>query len=472
MGRDKGLNLLRAACLFLLMLLVSALPYRAGAQVAVVPNTIRVGLAQDVQSQDFYVQGRYCLVDQQSGEKVADVLPGERWQVRFIGGGMQLFKNGQQVGTYGSSLGLQQVRAMVAVLGGSGALKNVATGENLAVTAAGGRVLPLQIDSGGINVISVSGIKTVQGGGDLNLAALVIDGRAQTYRGNMEFRIRAGGVTVINELPLEEYLYGVVPREMPASWPEEALKAQAVAARSYALANLGTYRDLGFDLLAVQLNQVYGGYSAEHANTNRAVDETRGEVLSCRGKTISAFFHSSSGGYVESSSDVWREDLDYLKAKPDPYDKNDKYYDWMEVYTGDQLVNRLFERKSLYNKSEEPERFFTSIDDIEILEKTSSGARVKRIRITGTGNDGKPMQAEISNADGVRVALGLKSALFEMKKEKDNQGKLVKVTFKGSGYGHGLGLSQYGALGMTNKGYNYQDILKYYYNNTEVRSLS
>ncbi|MFZ5631374.1 MAG: SpoIID/LytB domain-containing protein [Bacillota bacterium] len=472
MGRERWLKFLRAARLFFLVLLVTVLPYRAGAQVAVIPNTIRVGLAQDVQVQDFYVQGRYRLVDRQSGEHLADVLPGERWQARFTGGGIQLFKNGRQVGTYGSSLDLQQVRPMVAVLSGSGALKNVAAGETLAVAAAGGRVLPLKIDSGRINVISVSGIKAVQGGGDLNLVALVIDGRAQNYRGNLEFRTRTGGITVINELPLEEYLYGVVPREMPASWPKEALKAQAVAARSYALANLGTYRDFGFDLLATQMNQVYGGYNAEHANASRAVDETRGQVLSCRGKTISAFFHSSSGGYIESCRDVWREDLEYLKAKPDPFDKNDKYYDWVEVYTRDQLVNRLIERKSLYNGPDAPERVFTIVNDIEIAEKTSSGARVKRIRITGAGSDGQPMAAEISNADAVRKALGLKSSLFEMTKEKNAGGKLVKVTFKGSGYGHGLGMSQYGALGMTNKGYNYQDILKYYYNNTEVRHLS
>jgi stage II sporulation protein D len=470
--RNLGFNFYRAACLIFLMLAPILLPFQAEGEVAVVPKTIRVGLAQDVQTQEFYVQGRYQLIDRQTGILLGSVMPGERWQVKFADRLVQLYRNGQPAGTYSSSLGLQQVKVMVAVQGGSGSLKNIMTGDTLSVVNGSGQVSSLRVDAGRLSIVSNAGISAIQGSSDLNLVTLVNSSGSQSYRGDMEFRPQAGGITVINELPLEEYLYGVLPREMPAFWPAEAQKAQAVAARSYAVSQLGTYNSLGFDLLSTQQSQVYGGYNAEHPNGTRAVDETRGQVISCKGKPISAFFHSSSGGYTENSQDVWRETLDFIKAKADPYDINDKHYNWEVTYNQQQLVNQLAEKKAIYNKPDQPEMVFSRVDDIEVLEKTSSGKRIKKIRISGTDSGGKPLQVEIYNADAVRIALGLKSALFEMKKEFDGEKKLVSVTIKGSGYGHGLGMSQFGALGMADKGYNYQDILKYYYNNSEIRQVS
>jgi len=238
------------------------------------------------------------------------------------------------------------------------------------------------------------------------------------------------------------------------------------------LANLDTYRDQGFDLLATQMSQVYGGYDAEHPNSTRAVNETRGQVVLCNGKPISAFFHSSSGGYIEDSKDVWSESLNYIKAKSDPYDKNENHYNWSVSYNKEQLVSQLTSIKGFYNKAGEAERIFTRVDDIEILEKTSTGARIKKIKITGLDTGMKPLRVEISNADVVRRVLGLKSSLVVMKKESTPDDKLNSVTFTGSGNGHGLGMSQYGALGMASKGYNYQDILKYYYSNSEIGQIS
>lgn len=470
MGADSMFRLRQAFCL-LILLSVVMIPFRAGGQVTVTPGTIRVCLVRDAQAQDFYVRGKYRLVGI-NGEFLAQVLPGERWQARFSGAGLQMYRNGQLVGNYGTRVALQQARPTVAVLGGSGALKNVIIDNKLTVMGAGGQVSSLRPVAGGINVVSGSGTSVVQGGGDLFLVALVIGGRAKNYRGEIEFRAQDAGITAINELPLEEYLYGVVPREMPASWPMEALKAQAVCARSYALAQLGTYRAYGFDLLSTQMSQVYGGYDGEHPNSSRAVDETRGKVLYFRDRPIAAFFHSSSGGYIEYCQDVWKEALEYLKAKPDPYDKNDKHYNWVENFNQEKLVNQLKEKKSLYNKPNEQERAFSRVDDIEVLEKTSSGVRVKKVGISGLDSGGKPLRVELSNADVVRSAFGLKSAMFEIKKEKDAQGKLTAVTIEGSGYGHGLGMSQYGAYGMAGQGYNYQDILKYYYYNVEIRTLS
>lgn len=418
---------------FILVFMATLVPYSAESAVFVSPKTIRVGLAQDVQSQDFHVRGKYRLVDRQTGEVLSEVLPGERWQVRFASGKLQLYKNGQMKMTSGNSIGLHQVNLMVAVLSGNGTLRNVSSADAVSAVRAGGGVSSLKFDTGSVSVLTSSGKQSLQGGEDLNLIGLVLGGRTQNYRGEVEFRPLPKGITVVNELPLEEYLYGVLPREMPAFWPAEAQKAQAVAARSYAVAQLGAYRNYGFDLLATQMSQMYGGYDAEHPNSTRAVNETRGQVVFCKTKPISAFFHSSSGGYIEDSRDVWAEALDYIKGKADPYDKNEAHYNWTVAYSQEQLVKQLTDRKGYYNMPGEPEKVFSRVDEIEILEKTSTGARVKKIRITGLGADKKPLSVEVSNADAVRVVLGLKSALFSINKEISPDKKLNKVTFTGSG---------------------------------------
>ncbi|MFZ5596177.1 MAG: SpoIID/LytB domain-containing protein [Bacillota bacterium] len=472
MYRDRGFGFFPAFRLFFLLLMVAVFPVRAESMVSVVPNTVRIGLAQGVQYQDFHVQGRYRAVDLNSGKYLADVLPGEKWQVRYNGGTMQLYRNGVQEAVAGNSLGLEQAGIPVAVLGGDGTIGKPGSDDSLYVISGQGDISGLGIDGGEISLLSDSGVSTLRGGAGQNLVAIASGGGDRLYRGNMEFRLASGGITVINELPLEEYLYGVLPGEMPSSWPIEAQKAQAVAARSYALANLGAYSSYGFDLMSGQMSQVYGGYDAEQPAATRAVDETRGMVLLCRGEPVSAFFHSSSGGYIENAEDVWRDPLEYISSKADPFDKNDKYYNWLVDYDQKQLVSQLALKKALYNKPGMPERVFSAVDDIRVLEMTASGARVKRMSITGTGDDGSPMTVEIANADAVRSVLGLKSALFTMKKTTTPEGGLKSVSFTGSGYGHGLGMSQYGALGMANRGYNYRDILGYYYNNCQVGLLT
>lgn len=463
-------NWRRWAPLFFLVALLWLLPLPAGVLAGPEAQKVRVCLAQDVQVQDFNVRGKYQLLGP-GGESYGQVLPGERWQAAVAGGRLQLYKDGRPVGSYGSRVFLRQSRPAVAVLGGSGSPRDMAVNEDLPVVNAGGKVSYLKAGEGSFSVIGGSGTAAVRfgGGGDLSLAVLAAGGRVHNYRGDLEFRVQGVGITVINELPLEEYLYGVVPREMPAFWPLEAQKAQAVASRSCALAMKGAYSAYGFDLMANQLSQVYGGYDGEHPNSARAVDETRGQALFCRGKPVNAYFHSSSGGFIENCQDIWRDTLEYLKAKPDPYDRNDQHYNWQAAYTHDQLVSQLKEKKNLYNKKGDPERIFSTVEDLEVVEKTSTGARAKKIKITGKDQAGKPLAVEVSNADAVRAVLGLKSALFELAKTKGQDGRLAEVKIKGSGYGHGLGMSQYGARGMANKGYSYQDILKYYYSNVEIR---
>ena len=143
------------------------------------------------------------------------------------------------------------------------------------------------------------------------------------YRGSLIVNNYGGGLTVINDIKLEDYLLGVVPSEMPSSWPEEALKAQAIAARSYAVANLGKNGSKGYDLKDNTYDQAYGGASAETKNTNRAVAETKGIVATYNRKVISAYYCSSAGGQTKESSEVWTKDLPYIRSV-DSFDKDTK----------------------------------------------------------------------------------------------------------------------------------------------------
>lgn len=136
------------------------------------------------------------------------------------------------------------------------------------------------------------------------------------YRDKLVIYNVGSGVTIINELGIEKYLMGVVPAEMPRSWNIEAHKAQAIAARSYAIANLGKRARYGYDLKDTPEDQAYGGASSECAKTDKAVEETRSQVLVYRNKVIPAYYHSSSGGYTVNSGAIWFKDLPFLRSVP------------------------------------------------------------------------------------------------------------------------------------------------------------
>lgn len=136
------------------------------------------------------------------------------------------------------------------------------------------------------------------------------------YRGNLVIYRTSLGITVINDVDMESYLKGVVPAEMPSKWNIEAHKAQAIAARSYAIANLGKRRKYGYDLKDTPEDQAYGGASRETIKTNTAVAETKGQVLVYGNKVIPAYYHASAGGYTVQSGDVWYRDLPFVRAVP------------------------------------------------------------------------------------------------------------------------------------------------------------
>ena len=136
------------------------------------------------------------------------------------------------------------------------------------------------------------------------------------YRGHFQLLNQGAGLTVINDVPIELYIRGVVPSEMPPAWEHDAHKAQAIAARSYAIANLGKRAKHGYDLKDTPEDQAYGGASAETVQTNEAVEETTGLVLTYEGKIIPAYYSASAGGHTKNASQVWNKDLAYIKAVP------------------------------------------------------------------------------------------------------------------------------------------------------------
>lgn len=424
----------------------------AGAAAAIAPGTVRVALVKQADTLGFKVSGNYQLVDQSTEQVIIKLDQGESWQVKLQDGRIEL--QGRQ-GRYGSFSGPVMIRELnfnIDIIAGSGEKVERTSPDGLVALNGEGKTAFLNT-SAIPTVRSAGGTTTLAGSGGVNLVSLTDSEGARRYRGSLEFQVENGKLSAVNELNIEDYLRGVVPAEIPSTWPAEALKAQAVAARNYALQRVESTRGRSFNVANDQSSQVYRGYDAESPATDRAIEETRGVVMLNRGSLITAFFHSSSGGYTENSEDVWNSSLPYLKSKQDPYDKNDRHYNWQIIYTAEQLPGQL--KKVGYE--------FKRVTDIEELARTASGARVEKIAIKGEGVAGEPLRVEISNADNVRIALGLKSALFTLNKVYDKDKNLAGVNISGSGWGHGLGLSQWGAYGMSRQGYNYQDILKYYY---------
>lgn len=160
------------------------------------------------------------------------------------------------------------------------------------------------------------------------------------YRGRVLVMPAAGKVTAVNWVDLEAYLYSVLGAEMPASWPQEALKAQAVAARSFALNRRDRSMTAAFDVGSTTAHQVYKGLASEAPSTIAAVNATRGQVLTHSGRVIEAVFHSSSGGHTENVEDVWQQPLPYLRSVPD-FDQDAPVFQWAETFSASQFQQRI-----------------------------------------------------------------------------------------------------------------------------------
>lgn len=266
------------------------------------------------------------------------------------------------------------------------------------------------------------------------------------YRGTLRLIAHEGLVRVVNVVELESYLRGVVPAEMQASWPAEALKAQAVAARTYTLLHLDPRRN--YDVCATVDCQVYRGRDAEHPATDAAVAATAGEVLTYRGAFARTYYHADSGGVIASSAEVWGSEIPYLQA-------------FQDVASGGP--------HAVWTARLDPRGVAVQLAAIGVHVGT-----LQRFRVVETSSSGRVVRAEVIGAAGRAVlhgvtlrtqlrAWGLKSTRFTMTGD---------LTMRGEGWGHGVGMSQYGARALALAGYGYAQILGFYYPDTQLQRLT
>ena len=288
---------------------------------------------------------------------------------------------------------------------------------------------------------------------DKSDGGLALDGRR--YRGVLELRHRGAGLTAVNLVPVDDYLLSVVPEEMPTDWPAAALKAQSVAARSFALKSRGRHAAEGYDLCTTTHCQFYKGIASEKTASTAAVRATRGEVLTYGGQPIEALFHTDSGGMTESGENVWGSYVPYLRAVKD---KTTKTMPWTKFMSAVDLEKKLAAKGHAIGKLRSVTLTPLAIGRAA-KDRTASG-RVRAMTVTGTKGT-----ATLSG-NAWRSLLGLKSTLFSAKLTKDS------VTFTGFGAGHGLGISQWGAKRLAETGKSYADILHHYYTGVTLQTDS
>lgn len=269
---------------------------------------------------------------------------------------------------------------------------------------------------------------------------------ARPYRGALTFLAHDSRLLVINQLDLEDYLRGVVPSEMQASWPAEALRAQAIAARSYVLNSLTPFAD--YDICATTDCQVYRGVELEHPDSDRAIADTRGLVLTYGGAFARTYYHSDSGGVLASSSEVWGENLPYLQARSDVA-ADSPHRQWQQRIEPAALATGL---RSLGFEVGTPQ-------SLTVLNQTASG-RVEALQVQGSGGSAT---VRGTAATALLRGLGLKSTRLVM---------TGPLTARGDGWGHGVGMSQYGARSLALAGYAFDEILAFYYPSTQLSRLT
>jgi SpoIID/LytB domain protein len=397
------------------------------------PPSIRIGLLQGASSVTFSAQGEVVsILDLRGSTPLAQASPGESWRVSLAAGGLALTGPGGEV-----------------------------------VGSASAGVLLVPPDDGFVRVSGVQGHW---------------DGIAdRDYRGRIEIREWGGALTVVNIVDIETYLRGVVPSEMPATYPEAALQAQAVAARGQALVKAGRHQAEGFDLCAAQHCQVYGGATSEDARSDQSVASTRGEVLECQGRLANTLYSSNCGGHTVNNEDYWpglppvpylrgAADYDpaavplafplrgealkqYLKYAPavhcnQPQYGNASRFRWWQVAPREEL------RKSLVAEA----GAFGDLLDVRVTDRGDSGI-VRQIAIIGS----KALIKLRGGAEIRRAMGGLNSASFAIEPIREGEDVPVAFVIWGAGWGHQVGMCQVGAAGLAELGWDYRAVLAKYY---------
>ncbi len=271
----------------------------------------------------------------------------------------------------------------------------------------------------------------------------------RTYRGKLEVAAgRDGLLTIINELDLEKYLVGLINHEISSSWNMEAVKAQAIVARTYALFQRSQRQEDFYDLESTVLDQVYGGSLLEDERARRAVEETRGTIITYNGKPIRALYHSCCGGHTESSRYFTGEDLPYLEGVACPFCRNAPNFFWIYSISLDKLSRRLNAAGVVSGR----------IASLSVARRSPSTRAVEFAVVAGSKTTMVP-------GETIRRIVGYDRLKSLMIKLTVRNGEAV---FMGSGAGHGVGLCQWGMKGMADKGYRSAQILGYYYPGTHL----
>jgi SpoIID/LytB domain protein len=398
---------------------------------------------------EFRCTGPFRVVEPSSGKTLKDGPGGERFMVRPIrgGGGFEIVDSKRRrLVRFGRSIGVEPKRP---------------TEDSLVIQE-------VRVASG----FSWSSIRDRQ------------------LKGRAEFRARGRRLYLVNRLSLEDYVYGVVTEEMPRRFPFEALKAQAVIARTmtlYEIRHLKPHKSYGFDMCDGQHCQVYGGVQGESAESRAAVEQTRGEVLTFRNDVAQTPYSSNCGGHTQDSGEVhgWAR-LAYLSGRLDGEAPDiEPHGPWgLEVF----LKSRP---KNVYcalvpDMPAARFRWIRAVPAMELQKRVAEERKIgeiKRILIVKRSRSGHANEVIIEGTRGrlkldkehlIRRTLGLgalRSTMFIVETERDRTGKPTEFVFFGGGWGHGVGLCQYGAAGRALRGQTYRDILAHYFAGTTLRTL-
>ena len=285
-------------------------------------------------------------------------------------------------------------------------------------------------------------------------AAIYHKGRKRRYRDQIDIILtEKDKILIVNTLDLESYVKGVLYHEVPHRWPMNAIKAQAVATRTYALYQISEKKGQEYDVTSGIYSQVYGGRSAERHRTNIAANRTRGQILSYQGKVLPAYFHSNCGGHTEDVAELWKNDLPPLKGVQCGFCKGMPNYRW----------KKNFRSKDVQEKLNANGFKLGLIKEIAVFDRTKSG-RIKNLRIkTRDGKETTISGIKFRDIVGPNV---LKSNYYNI----EMKGYYFDVN--GRGWGHGVGMCQWGVYQMAKKRYEYKRILEYYYPGAKIIKIS
>lgn len=302
-----------------------------------------------------------------------------------------------------------------------------------------GTGLTLSGDGAGLTLRVGPGIES-------NAAPLVVDGTLRILRGK-----GPGGLAVVNHVDVEEYVKGVVPAEMNAAWHAEALKVQAIVARTYALYQRQANREREYDVVAGMLDQVYRGRQGVDRRVQDAVESTRSLALTYQNEPILAAFSSTAAGPTEDAMNVWSKDLPYLKGVECPFDANSPYYQWRAEFKLQDLEDKLVRQGFTIG----------TIANLAPLAYSAAG-RVARLRVLHSQGELVLRGEDLRRLVGYGV---IQSTQFEI----ESIGRTVVLS--GRGAGHAVGLCQWGAKEMADLGYRFDTILHYYFPGTELKPM-